>query len=267
MVAQRVLEELDRSPKLPAAESGAADLPAATARADKYLAFDSNGDPIASSGPLGDSNVPISGLMQNLLNDATTGDAQDTLGGTAVGKSVFIAATTDVALDAVKGVKQGKHTIWIPAAAMRPTVSAGCVALTDIQTTAGNPDLQVFDFVSTTDKHAQFQMAFPKSWDEGTITFQVYWTTAAAVTTGVAWSLQGVAVSDGDSAGVAYGVAVPVTDNAQSGAEQVLITSESGAVTIAGTPAGGDLVFFRIFRDVDDPGDTMTEDARLLAGC
>jgi hypothetical protein len=35
-------------------------------------------------------------------------------------------------------------------------------------------------------------------------------------------------------------------------------------VTIGGTPAEGDHVFFRIFRDVSDANDDMTEDARLI---
>ena len=42
------------------------------------------------------------------------------------------------------------------------------------------------------------------------------------------------------------------------------MTSESGAVTIAGSPAVNDIVYFRIFRDVSDSNDDMTEDARLI---
>lgn len=44
----------------------------------------------------------------------------------------------------------------------------------------------------------------------------------------------------------------------------MLVSAESGAVTIAGTPADDDLMFFRLFRDVSDSNDTATEDARLL---
>lgn len=158
----------------------------------------------------------------------------------------------------------GKHTIWIPAGAMRPTVSNGCAALTDVETTAARPDMQVLDFDATADEHAQFQIGFPKSWNEGTITFQVYWTVAAAVTTGVAWGLQGVAVSDDGTIDVAYGTAVVVTDDALNAAEDLMVSAESAAVTIAGTPAVGDVSFFRIFRDVSDANDDMTQDARLI---
>ena len=158
----------------------------------------------------------------------------------------------------------GKDTIWVPAGAMRPTVSNGCATITDVQTTAGRPDMQVLDFDASADEHAQFQIAFPKSWNEGTITFQVYWTTTATDTDGVAWGLQGVAVSDNDTIDVAYGTAVVVTDDALSAAEDQCVTSESGAVTIAGSPAVDDIVYFRIFRDVSDGNDDMTEDARLI---
>ena len=136
--------------------------------------------------------------------------------------------------------------------------------ITDVQTTAGRPDMQVLDFDASADEHAQFQIAFPKSWNEGTITFQVYWTTTATDTDGVAWGLQGVAVSDNDTIDVAYGTAVVVTDDALSAAEDQCVTSESGAVTIAGSPAVDDIVYFRIFRDVSDGNDDMTEDARLI---
>ena len=158
----------------------------------------------------------------------------------------------------------GKDTIWVPAGAMRPTVSNGCATITDVQTTAGRPDMQVLDFDASADEHAQFQIAFPKSWNEGTITFQVYWTTTASDTDGVAWGLQGVAVSDNDTIDVAYGTAVVVTDDALGAAEDQCVTSESGAVTIAGSPAVDDIVYFRIFRDVSDSNDDMTEDARLI---
>jgi hypothetical protein len=165
---------------------------------------------------------------------------------------------------AISGLAQGTHTIFIPAAAMKPTVSNGCAVLTSVETTSGRPDMIVLDFDDAADEHAQFQIAMPKSWNEGTITFQVWHTTTATDTDGVAWGLQGVACSDGDTIDVAYGTPVVVTDAYQSTAEDLYVTAISSAVTIAGTPAAGDMCFFRIFRDVSDAADTATEDARLI---
>jgi len=158
----------------------------------------------------------------------------------------------------------GKETIFVPAAAMTPTATNGCASLTTAETTSGRPDMNVLDFEASADTHAQFQIAFPKSWNEGTVTFQVFWTTTATDTDGVAWGLQGVAVSDNDTIDVAYGTAVVVTDDALSAAEDLCVTAESGAITIAGSPADADMCFFRIFRDVSDGNDDMAEDARLL---
>jgi len=157
----------------------------------------------------------------------------------------------------------GKQTIWVPAAAMRPTTSNGCAGIADVETTSGRPDMQVLDFDKDSDEHAQFQICFPKSYALGTITFQVWWAGLAA-TTGVAWALQGVGVPDNSTIDVAYGTAVVVTDDAQGAVEEALVTAESGAVTIAGTVADNDICFFRIFRDVSDGNDDMAGDARLL---
>jgi len=157
----------------------------------------------------------------------------------------------------------GKESMWIPAGTMKPTVTNGCAALTSVETTSGRPDMIVLDFDKDSDEFAQFQIAFPKSWDEGTITYQVYWAGIAA-TTGVAWSLAGVAVSNNETIDVAFGTAVVIQDDAQGAVEEVCVTTESGAVTIAGTPAADDLCFFSISRDVSDSNDDMAGDARLL---
>ena len=175
-------------------------------------------------------------------------------------------ATADIQDDAVTEAKMagGLQTIWIPASAMRPTSSNGCASITDVESTSGRPDMQVLDFDPSSDEHAQFQVAFPKSWNEGTVTFAAYWTTTGSDTDTCAWGLQGVAVSDNDTIDVAYGTAVVVTDTLLSAAEDLHVTATSSAITIAGTPAVGDLCFFRIFRDVS--ADNMGEDGRLI-GC
>ena len=157
----------------------------------------------------------------------------------------------------------GAQTIWIPAVAMRPTSSNGCAKITDVETTSGRPDLQVLDFDTSSDEHAQFQIGFPKSWNEGTVTFRVFWTSTATDTDGVAWGLQGVSVANDGTIDVAYGTAVVVTDDNISAAEDCLVTATSGAVTIA-SAAADTMTFFRIFRDVSDGNDDMAEDARLI---
>ena len=156
----------------------------------------------------------------------------------------------------------GKETIWVPANAMTPTASNGCSILTTVETTSGRPDMNVLDFDKDSDEFAQFSVAFPKSWNAGTITFQFFWSGIAA-TTGVAMNLQGVAFADDDSIDTAYGTAVVVQDDAQGAVEELLVSAESGAVTIAGSPGDNELCYFRIGRDVSDGNDDMAGDCRL----
>lgn len=157
----------------------------------------------------------------------------------------------------------GKQTTWIPAGAMMPAATSGAEAA-DNEAATNDVNYKTLAFDDAADEYAHFNIAMPKGWNESTVTFRVFWSTTATDTDGVAWGLQGRAVSDGDAIDGAWGTAVVATDNALSAAGDVLVSVESAAVTIAGTPAEGDLCFFRIFRDVSDANDVMTEDALLI---
>ena len=164
-------------------------------------------------------------------------------------------------LDGVGTLKQaGKETIWVPAQAMTPTSSNGCATLATVETTSGRPDMNVLDFDKDSDEFAQFAVAFPKSWNAGTVTFQFFWSGIAA-TTSVTLTLAGVAFADNDSIDTAYGTAVAVADNAQGAVEECLVSAESGNITIAGSPGDNELTYFRIGRDVSE--DNMAGDCRL----
>ena len=181
----------------------------------------------------------------------------DTVSKTAGGS---FDADISVSSSAVKVA--GKETIYVPALAMKPTTSNGCSNHTVVETTSGRPDMIVLDFDKDSDEFAQFNVAFPKSWNAGTVTFQFYWSGIAA-TTGVAMSLQGVAFADNDSIDTVYGTAVVVQDDAQGAVEEMLVSPESGAITIAGSPAANELTYFRIGRDVSDSNDDMAGDCRV----
>ena len=157
----------------------------------------------------------------------------------------------------------GKHTIWMPASAMIPATTNG-PSSSQLESSVSKLNYAVLDFDPATDEFAHFQVAFPKSWNEGTVTYQVIWSTTGTDTNAVIWGLQGIALSDNEAIDTAFGTAVTVTDNVQSAAGELYVSAESGAVTIGGTPAADDLCFFRLYRDADAAGDTSAQDARLI---
>ena len=156
----------------------------------------------------------------------------------------------------------GKETIYVPASAMYPNTTNGCSSLTQVELSNG-PEIKVLDFDPSSDENAQFTVAFPKSWNEGTLTFQVFFTVTGTNTGTVAWGLSGVAIADNDSCNTAFGTNVVATAKAHSGtSNDINVTAESGSVTVAGSPSTDEFVFFQIMRDVS--ADDQTGDARLL---
>ncbi len=214
----------------------------------------------------GDDSTSHTITMAHLIiGDAgNIGSASDTdaMAISAGGVVNFTQAPT-VASAAIKTA--GTEDMWIPAAAMTPTATAGCADIESIETTAGRPDMRVLDFDASTQEYAQFSVAMPKSWNGSTITAEFYWTTTATDTDACIWGIQGLTVSNDETIDQVYGTAQLATDNVISGAEEVLISPTTNAVTLAGgTPAAGDLAFFQVYRDADDGSDTMAEDARLI---
>ena len=166
-------------------------------------------------------------------------------------------------LDGKVAKTAGLETIWVPAAAMYPSTTNPCSDLTQVETTALRPDLKVLDFAANADDFAQFSIAFPKSWNEGVIKFQVFWTPSTTNTGDCIWGLQGVSVADGATIDVAFGTAVTVTDAGIGTVEDQQVSPLSGEVTL--TNAAVDTqTYFQIFRDANAGGDTFTGVSRLL---
>ena len=197
-------------------------------------------------------------------NPTLTASGDDTNIGLALktkGSGVIQAEDSGGNVSAVKIA--GKETIWVPASAMYGATTNPADAQ-QVETTATRPDMKVLDFDKDTDEFAQFSIAMPKSWNEGTLTYQVYWSPGSTNTGDCIFGLQAVACADNDTIDVAYGTAVNVTDAGIGTVEDQQISDESGAVTVAGSPAAGELTYFQLFRDANAGGDTFTADARVL---
>ena len=94
--------------------------------------------------------------------------------------------------------------------------------------------------------------------------YQVYWSPSTTNTGNCIFGVQGVACADSDTIDVAYGTAIEVTDAGIGTVEDQQITSESSAMTVAGSPAAGEQTYFQLYRDAADGSDTFTGEARVL---
>jgi hypothetical protein len=133
--------------------------------------------------------------------------------------------------------------------------------LAQVELTNG-PELKCLDFADGADDFAQFTVSFPKSWNEGTVTFQAFWTVTGTNTGTVAWGLSGVAFADNADQNAAFGTNVVATAKAFSGtSNDMTVSAVSEAVTIANA-AVDTMTYFQIMRDIS--ADTQSGAARLL---
>ena len=173
--------------------------------------------------------------------------------------NVTIAGALDVG--GAKAKVAGIETIYVPAAAMYPNSTAGCADLEQVELSNG-PELKCLDFDASSDENAQFTVCFPKSWNEGTVTFQAFWTVTGTNTGTVAWGLSGGCMADDASINTAFGTNVVATAKAFSGtSNDMTVSATSGAVTLANA-AVDTMTYFQIMRDVS--ADNQSGDARLL---
>ena len=226
--------------------------------------LDTNGNEVAlitaTSSAVNEVTFVNAATGNNPSIDASGGDTNIGLALKTKGTGVIQAEDSGGNVSAVKIA--GKESIWVPAVAMYPNTTNGCAALAQVELSNG-PEIKTLDFDKDSDENAQFAVAFPKSWNEGTITFQAFFTADSTNTGTVSWALAGVAIADNDSCNTAFGTAVAPTAKAHSGtANDLDVTAESGAVTIAGSPSTDEEVFFQITRDVSE--DSLTADAKLL---
>jgi hypothetical protein len=161
------------------------------------------------------------------------------------------------------GTVIGQHTIWMPAAAMIAATTSGAAPGT-AETTTNKVMVKTLDFDASAEEFAQFMIQMPKSWDEGTLIAQFVWTHGATTTNfGVAWGFEAVAFADDDALDTAWGTEVATVDTGGT-TNDVYISPESTAVTVAGTPGAEELVAFRVTRVVGNGFDTMAVDAKLI---
>jgi hypothetical protein len=203
--------------------------------------------------------------MANLAEDRIIG-RQTAGAGVPEALTIGVSAATDIpdraAADSryVLRTESLVHSIYVPASAMvAQTTTGAAVGLNE--STTNDIMRSSLDFDASTIEYAQFQIAMPNSWNEGTVTMQFYW--EAANTGDVVWGGQGVCISNDDTMDAAFGTGVTVTDSVTATTD-LMVTSATAAITLAGTPTAGDLAVFRVYRNASSGSDTCAVDARLL---
>ena len=226
--------------------------------------LDTNGNQLAlltaTSSAVNEVTLANAATGNNPILSATGDDSNIGISFVTKGTGVIKAEDAGGTVSAVKIA--GKETMWVPSSAMYGATTNGADPQ-QVETTATRPDMKVLDFDASTAEYAQFSVGFPKSWNAGTVTYQVYWTPSSTNTGNCIFGLQGVSCGDSDTIDVAFGSVVEVTYAGIGTVEDQQITSESGAVTISNA-GDGEQTYFQLYRDAADGSDTFSGDARVL---
>jgi hypothetical protein len=146
-----------------------------------------------------------------------------------------------------------------------PSLTNGCQPPQSAQTTTNQVNFYYLGFVDgATTLYANWALPMPSDYNGGTITAKFYWAAPSVSTNSVVWGLQARAYADSQLLDQAYGTAQEVTDANQAN-DDVNISAATAAITIGGTPAAGNFVQFRAYRNPAAAGDTLAATAELLS--
>lgn len=162
------------------------------------------------------------------------------------------------------GSSSGYKTIRIDAASFVPSTTNGATAGTyEYATNDIDVDYYAFDS-GATEERIQRKLVMPEDWDRSTIKVKFYWTNASGASAAdtAEWGIKAGALSNDDAIDAALGTAVTVSDTLLA-AGDLHVSDATGALTVGGTPALGDLIVFEVYRNTDGTDD-MAEDAWLL---
>jgi hypothetical protein len=145
-----------------------------------------------------------------------------------------------------------------------PSITSGSDAPVLAETATNRVNFYYIGFPNTTQTFANWAMPMPSDYNGGTIAATFYWAAGTALTNSVRWGLQARAYADSDLLDQAFGTAQEVTD-ANQATDDVNISAATAAITIGGTPAAGNFVQFRAYRNPPDAADTLAATAELLS--
>jgi hypothetical protein len=180
----------------------------------------------------------------------------------ALGATDYAIASNGSDLTYTGIVKQGTHTIWIPATAMVARTTSPA-AVGTAETSTNKVMVKTLDFDASTIEYAQAAIRMPKSWNEGTVTAAFAWSHSTSTAFKVSWCAQALSLADGDALDTAFGTAVCANDEGGT-VNDLYLSPATTAITAGNTPGAEDYVVFQFYRNATDgTNDTMEADGRL----
>lgn len=213
-------------------------------------------------------------VKQNIVN-GTPGDASqinhaetqydEAVADLAAG-TIPVKATALTGTIATARMPEQRRSIWLSAAGGTPTTTNGCAPPSKVELPTNDLMLVTLDFDPNEQEHATWMFVMPDGWETSNmaLTAQIYWT-AAGGTAGnrVWWGIRGRSYGYGESLDQALGQPTE-KDSAFVSATTVHRLAMDSPVTLAGTPAPGEVVVIKVYRCAELPTDSLPVDAKLI---
>lgn len=152
-----------------------------------------------------------------------------------------------------------RRTLVLSGAGGIPTAVSPATS-TQLSFSNNGENLYVLAFNATATNYAVWGVTMPDNYDGGTMNVWIDWMNASG-TGNVTWNVQARAFASGSYLDAAWGTAAQATGTVLS-AGFIQTTSTASALTVGGSPAGGQYTIFRASRDTSD---TLQADAYIAA--
>jgi len=227
----------------------------------------------------GDFVGPASSTTDNLVSFGDTSGKLGKDAGTpkSVVDTVLLAetasttapvGTTDKFIVNENGVMKAKSantmfTRYIPvtitAQAWQPSATSGCADASSVELATNKFNFRSLAFGYASKTYANFKMKLPLAYTGGALFAYFEWHSTGTTSNGVCWGIAMASVGNDESLDAAWGSAVEIIDNATGKANRNLISGVTSAITPSGTPAGGETLEIRIYRDPANGSDNLNE--------
>lgn len=144
-----------------------------------------------------------------------------------------------------------------------PSVSNGANAASVVELDSG-VNIKAVGFPNGNISYFNWETILPENYTGGSISAKFYWSSPTSSTNSVVWGIQGRSFADGNSMSQPFVVGVSLAD-ANNGEDVMNISTSTSSMVFDGSPAAGELICIRVYRDPTDPLDTLAATANLHA--